>query len=237
MIDTHCHLLPGLDDGPRNLSESLALAHALEAEGVIAAVCTPHFSRQFPTSRDEAVERLRELRAELDSAGVALAITLAAEVSPGHVAALPEDELASRAIAGRYLLVEALPDATASVLETLVARVTGFGLAPVLAHPERSRAVQRHVSAVDSLRTEGALVQVVAPSLVGRWGEEVAAAAWRLVDTGRADLLASDAHGARRRRVHLREATALVRRRLGDGVAAEITEERPTRVVRGLEPG
>ncbi len=237
MIDTHCHLLPGLDDGPRTPAEALELARALAADGVIAVACTPHFSRQFPTPHAEALERLHELRVELDSAAVPLAITLAAEVSPGHVAALPDDELATRAIAGRYLVVEALPDATPSALATLVERATGLGLAPVLAHPERSRAVQRRVAVLDPLRAAGALVQVVAPSLLGRWGEDVAAAAWRLVDTGRADLLASDAHGTRRRRVHLREATALVRRRLGDGVAAQMTEERPARVVRGLPVG
>ena len=58
MIDTHCHLLFGLDDGPRTLGESVELAWELVAGGVEAVLCTPHFTEMFPTSHDEAGSRL-----------------------------------------------------------------------------------------------------------------------------------------------------------------------------------
>jgi protein-tyrosine phosphatase len=87
--------------------------------------------------------------------------------------------------------------------------------------------VQRHLGVLDPFRADGALLQVVAPSLLGRWGPEVEAAAWHLVDTGRADLLGSDAHSTRRRRPHLSEVRDLIAERLGDGVLSELTERRP----------
>ena len=200
MIDTHCHLLPGLDDGPRSHEESVALARALVADGVTRVLCTPHYSGMFPTVHSDAETRHRELRALLDAQDVALETSLAAEVGPAAAAAKPVSEVRARSIFG---------------------------------HPEQSRALHRHPTLFDGLRAEGALVQVVAPSLLGRWGPEVEAASWRLVDTGRVDLLASDAHGARRRRPHLGEVAALVASRLGDAVAEELTVRKPQLVLDG----
>ncbi len=80
------------------------------------------------------------------------------------------------------------------------------------------------------------MLQVVAPSLVGRWGPDTQTAAWRLVDTGRADLLGSDAHGARRRRPHVRAACRLIEERLGAAVVEELTEVKPRLVLDGVGP-
>jgi protein-tyrosine phosphatase len=116
---------------------------------------------------------------------------------------------------------------------TVVERLASSGLVPVFAHPERSRAVHRDLSAVDEARRAGALIQVLAPSVLGRWGADVASAALDLLDLGLVDLLASDAHGAKRRRVHLAEAAELVERRLGSTVVQELTEHGPRRVLAG----
>jgi protein-tyrosine phosphatase len=236
VIDTHCHLLPGLDDGPSTQAGALELARRLAADGISHVVCTPHFSPQFPTAQADGAARLAALRPEIEAAGLALNTALAAEVSPGYAVSMPLAELAERAIAGRFVLVEILADSPPPFFASVVERLAEASLAPIFAHPERCRAVHRHGSLLDWSRRRGALVQVVAPSLLGRWGKEVAAAAWRLIDTGRADLLASDAHGTRRRSVHLGEASALVRQRLGHAIVAELTEGRPASVLAGLAP-
>jgi protein-tyrosine phosphatase len=232
VIDTHCHLLPGLDDGPATAEESVALAEALAADGVATVVCTPHWSRQFPTDQAVARERLDELRGQ-----VGLRLELAAEVAPGFAVEAPVDELAARSIAGRYVVVEVLADTRPLLLDAVADRLAEAGLLPVLGHPERSRAVQEDPAALDAVRRRGALAQVVAPSLLGRWGEGAERCAWRLVQTGRADLLASDAHGVERRRCHLREAAAAVADRVGANVATALTRDRPAAVLRGERPG
>jgi protein-tyrosine phosphatase len=146
------------------------------------------------------------------------------------------NELVKRSIGGRFVVVEVLPDSPGPLFPSTIARLAEAGLAPIFAHPERSRAVQRHVGVLDAARRDGALVQVVAPSLLGRWGDDVRATAWRLVDTGRTDLVGSDAHGVRRRRPHLREAVDLIAERLSPAVAAELTEHRPAFVLDGALP-
>lgn len=236
MIDTHCHLLPGLDDGPPTQADALDLARRLAADGVSRVLCTPHYSAQFPTSHADAEARLSALRSELADACIRLEPALAAEVSPGYAVSVSPDDLARRSIAGRYVVVEVLADTPPPFFAAVLERLTEAGLAVIFAHPERCRALQRHAGLVDGIRRRGALLQVVAPSLLGRWGKEVAALAWRLVDTGRADLLGSDAHGVRRRSVHLGEAAALVRERLGDAAVSELTERRPASVLAGLAP-
>lgn len=234
MIDTHCHLLPGLDDGPRTPRESLELAESLVRDGVDGVVCTPHYSSQFPTSQAEAAARLEELRPELE--GIGLTATLAAEVSPGHAVSAPLEELRARAIGGRWLLVEVLRDTPTAFFGSVFARLEEIALVPVFGHPERCRVVQRSARVADRILHDGGILQVVAPSLIGRFGDDAAAAGWRLVDTGRAALVASDAHGTRRRSCHLGDARRLVAGRLGDAAAGELTEHNPALVLAGERP-
>lgn len=223
MIDTHCHLLPRLDDGPETGDDALLLASDLVGQGVEHVLCTPHFSTMFPTAHADAVTQLHGLRRLLERAGLPLETSLAAEIGPEMALSARIDEIRERAVDGRFAIVEVVADTPRQTLTAIAERLAAAGLRTVFAHPERCRAIQRRVSIVDQLREEGAMVQVVAPSLVGRWGPGAQAAAWRLVDTGRADLLGSDAHGARRRRPYLREAADLIRSRLGLPVAQALT--------------
>jgi protein-tyrosine phosphatase len=231
MIDTHCHLLPGLDDGPQTLNGSLALARRLVEDGVSQVLCTPHFSRAFPTRHADAVDRFTAVKNALGEAGMPLRVELAAEVGPAHAVSAPLDELLSRSVGGRYLVVEVLPDSPVGLFDAVADRLEESGVVPIFAHPERSRAVQRHPTLVEDARERGALVQVVAPSLVQRWGRGVSSAAWGLLGAGWVDLLGSDAHGARRRGVHLAEAVQLVEKRFGEEVARALVQDNPARVL------
>jgi protein-tyrosine phosphatase len=236
VIDTHCHLLPGLDDGPATIDEAIALAHVLVDQGVELVVCTPHYSRQYPTDHERARQALRVLCEELDAREVPLRLELAAEVADATAVTAPGAELQGRAIRRRYCVVEIVGTTAATTFDAVATRFIDFGLVPVFAHPERNRAVQRDASVLDWSRSLGALVQVVAPSLTGRWGDAAEAAAWELVGSGRADLLASDAHGVERRRCRLREAFDLVAAWATDDVARRLVQLGPERLVptRGL---
>jgi protein-tyrosine phosphatase len=231
VIDTHCHLLHGLDDGPSTLEEAVLLARAMVADGIEHALCTPHYSRLWAPSTEEAGARFGELKPALERALVPLRVDLAAEVGPGHAVSAPLEELSARAIGGRYLLVEVQADTPLGFFGSVLERLSECGLLPAFAHPERARGLARHPAALDEPRAAGALVQVVAPSLLGRWGAGTAETAWRLLDHGRVDLIASDTHGLRRRRVHLREACELVARRLGVAVRDQLSRERPARIL------
>lgn len=233
MIDTHCHLVPGVDDGPSDQCEAVELARALTADGVTGVICTPHYARMFPFRHETAAKRLDALSDALRAAGLPLDLTLAGEIHPTFAISAPLEELRLRSIADQFAVVEVLPDCPTSFFASVAARLAEAGLVPIFAHPERCKAVQREIGLVDEVREHGAVIQVVAPSLIGRWGADVAGAAWRLVETGRADLVASDAHGVRRRRVHLRHAATLIERSLGFDVVDLLLERNPRKVLSG----
>ena len=233
MIDTHCHLLPNLDDGPSSDLESVRLGRQLATEGVHVVLCTPHFSPEYPTTVESAERRLHALQSAFVSLGVRLELRLAAEISPRVLLSLDLSELQRRSVGGRFVLVEVEPDTTFEFVELALERLAEHGLFPVLAHPERSPAVHRSTERLEALRARGGLVQVVAPSLAGTWGPEVRLAAWDLVDGGVADLIASDAHHARKRLV-LGAIAQMVADRHGDERRRELFEVTPRRLLDGV---
>jgi protein-tyrosine phosphatase len=226
MIDTHCHLLPAIDDGPQRLESSVELARQLVAANVSYVLCTPHFSRLFPTSADAARLRLLELRGELLAQGVALELGLAAEVSPGLTVSGSSTDLVARSFGG-FLLVELEPDTPVDFLTLALDGLAEYSLRPIFAHPERCRSIRDRPRLLEEARAAGALVQVVAPSLTGRWGGQTATAAWKLLEVGCVDLIASDAHRPRSEGPHIALAAALVEERFGREALHGLTERAP----------
>lgn len=235
MIDTHCHLLPGLDDGPRAVGDSVEMGRALAAAGVTAVACTPHFSGRFPTPVDDGRAALEELRAALAAESVELEMVLGAELSPAVALDAPDRELIDRTIGDGSLLVELESDTPVAAVDLVIARLDDLGLRAVFAHPERCRAVRSRPRTLDAARSAGALVQVVARSL-GRPTRAVAVAAWDLLDAGRVDLIASDAHRAADGAT-LVTALEEVRRRYGGDALATLTDSAPARVLGRSEEG
>jgi protein-tyrosine phosphatase len=127
----------------------------------------------------------------------------------------------------RRVLVEVNRDTPAGFLELLLDRLGELELRLVLAHPERCPALHSQPHLIDHARSRGTLVQVVAPSLVGRWGETAAQAAWRLLESGRVDILASDAHRPSHSRFSLRQALPVLAQRLGATRLRMLTEDCP----------
>jgi protein-tyrosine phosphatase len=141
------------------------------------------------------------------------------------------ERLLPRAIEGRYLLVELEPDTSATFLETAVERLAGERLRPVFAHPERCESVREQPRLLDEARAAGALVQVVAPSLTGRWGTTAGVAAWKLLDSGLVDLLGSDSHRPATAATHLTRAAASIEERYGAEALIDLTARAPSRLV------
>jgi protein-tyrosine phosphatase len=223
VIDTHCHLLPGLDDGPRSELEAVRMARQLVRFGVKQVVCTPHYSRRYPTSMVAAAGRRIELIRALSALGIELETHLGAEVHPELVLTAPDDELLGRALPGGFLLVELIASTPARFVSAALERLGVLELLPVFAHPERCHAVQRRPELLDEPRAAGALVQIVAPSLLMGRDRSVTNAAWNLLDAGRADLLATDAHTAHGTRTQLRPLGDLVARRYGHEAVEQLT--------------
>ena len=195
LVDIHAHLLPGLDDGPDTLDESLEMARAAVAAGIGTVVATPHLREDFPGVRvEELAARCRAMEQELARAEIPLKVVSGAEVS--LVWALEADEeqlrLASYGQRGHDLLIET-PE-NVSLLDRMLAPLTDRGYRITLAHPERTGDFQRRPERLEQLVREGALLQVNAASLLGRWRNERGRLAVALCRHGLAHALASDGH-------------------------------------------
>jgi protein-tyrosine phosphatase len=213
---------------------SVDLARAMVDQGIDAALCTPHYSPRFPSRTSSTQIRFVELGRSLAELAVPLRLALAAEVSSKLALSVSLDELQARSIGG-FVIVELEPGAGAAIPMLVADRLRGAGLTAVFAHPERCRSVRADTSGLDEARAGGALVQVVSSCLVGRWGRDVAQAGWTLLDTGRADLLASDAHTATGSVQRLREVVDRVGLRYGRDAVEELTVRTPAEIL-SLEP-
>lgn len=230
MIDTHCHLLPGLDDGPQSVPQAISMARELVSQGVERVVCTPHWSRSFPVTEERVASAASDLCRSLDDHNLELDVVVAAEVSDVFAATRPLDDLRRRSLGETALVVDVSPGLLPASLSAIVRRLVSAGLTPILAHPERCRAVQADPCLVDSLRADGALTQLVAPSLQSS-REAVVSTARTLLRTGRIDLLASDAHDSTNRPPALRAAEEYVVTELGREIWNELTWGAPTRLL------
>ena len=234
MIDLHTHILPGLDDGARTLDEALDMARAFVADGVTAIAATPHVRDDYPTSADVMLRAVEALRRALEDAGVPLAVLPGAELAVDWIARLDEAELGRLSLAGsgRYILVETPYYGWPVELVERLLRLRVAGFTPVLAHPERNGEVQAAPSLLAPLVHGGTLVQVTAASLDGRLGARTRETALRLLATGLAHVVASDAHTPDVRAAGMRSAVEAVQ----DAALAEwLVEDVPRALVAGKD--
>jgi protein-tyrosine phosphatase len=203
LVDLHFHLLPGVDDGPGDLQESLDLARAAVHAGTGTIVATPHVRPDLGiTDAREIHERVRELRSALATFGIPLTIACGGELGHEMAFELRSDELdllAQGPPGARWLLVETPFHGIAEDFHAATAELRARGFGVLVAHPERS--ADAAIGDAAGLRRElaaGSQAQLNALSLTGGHGEDARRAAWELLHQGLVDVVASDAHGPSR---------------------------------------
>jgi protein-tyrosine phosphatase len=200
VIDLHCHLLPGIDDGPADIEGALALARAAAAAGTQTLVATPHIDHWWHVEPATLPERAAEVRAALDAAGVEVDVGVSGEIALTRLIELTDDELDGLALGpARHLLLEAPLSPAPGPFDTLVLAMQDRGWRVLLAHPERCPAFLRGPERLERLLEAGVLVQVTAGSLAGQFGNEILKTTVRWIEAGWVHVVASDAHDAYRR--------------------------------------
>lgn len=234
MIDIHCHLLPGMDDGPADMDESAAMVRLAVADGIRGAICTPHWHPMFwPNERSvigEAVDLLRErLRAEAIAFDVwpgcelSLDADLEAGIAEGRLGTLNE---------GSWVLLE-LPGAfPPPAIDAFLQNILLSGRRLILAHPERYPFILRDPARLHAWVEMGVSVQITAASLLGRLGPEIAALCRVLLEHRLVHFLASDGHGCVSRRPLLEDARATAAEIVGGDDAWRLVDTHPRAVVR-----
>ncbi len=212
MIDLHSHILPGLDDGAADLTESVAIARAMSADGICVVAATPHVRDDYPTTVTAMRTALHQVRVAVADADIPIEVIGGGEVALDQLAHLDPIDVASFGLGGKphLLLLEYPYYGRPLTLDRECDRLRLAGITPVIAHPERNRTLMEDPRQLEPLVAAGAIVQLTAASVDGRLGRSVAACAQRLLSLELAHLIASDAHGAGVREAGLSAATAAV---------------------------
>ena len=185
--DSHCHILPGVDDGVRTVDESLDILDRYAAAGISSVWLTPHIMEDLPNTTSY-------IRQAFTSLQIAYMGTIALHLaSENMLDDLFEERLASRDLLpldGRRLLVETSYFNPPADLDGLLERIRVSGYIPVLAHPER----YMYMDSKDyrKLKTRGVLFQLNIPSICGEYGPEVQSRAMRLLSDGMYDVSGTD---------------------------------------------
>jgi protein-tyrosine phosphatase len=201
MIDIHCHVLPGIDDGPETIDGSIALVRAAVEAGIETLVATPHVDARYGNDADTIAPLVADLNTRLGEEGIDLAVLPGGEIAITHLAELAPDQLPRLGLGGgSWLLVEPPFSPVVPGLEAQLLDLLRRGHRLVLAHPERCPAFRRDERVLRSLLEAGVLMSITAGSLAGRFGNEVRHFALSLAHEGMIHNVTSDAHDDTRRR-------------------------------------
>lgn len=238
MIDVHCHYLPAVDDGARDLQTALAMIRRAHADGVRHLVLTPHVhAGRWDNPLSVLRPRFRAFRNLVDSKEIGVKLYLGGEVHllPESLQWLAEGEIPF--IGGwkgmKVMLLEfphaRIPQDAMSAVRHLLRQ----GVLPMLAHPERNRMVADRVSRLEPFVAEGCLMQLTAASVIGEFGQRAQQASKAIMARGWATVVASDAHDLRYRPTRMKAVYRYLKEHYGPDVARRLTLMAPARLLAG----
>jgi protein-tyrosine phosphatase len=195
VIDLHCHILPGLDDGPSNLDFSLSMARVAVEAGTQMIVATPHIRADFNVDPNEIEPRVDLFNDRLQRERLPLRVLPGAEIGWANAGDLDDVQLARLSLGtGKRVLLESPYGRKAVDLESIIAGLAGRGFQAVLAHPERCPLFQRDIERLRKIVAKGTLCSITAGSMQGRFGETVRVFTVQMLREGLVHDVASDAH-------------------------------------------
>jgi protein-tyrosine phosphatase len=238
LIDLHCHILPGIDDGSPDIQTSLAMARAAVADGIVMTACTPHVHPGvYDNSRQTIEWSIEALRDALAEQAIALTIVAGADtrLTPGLLDRLRSGEVPTLANSA-FLLLEPAHHVIPPDFEQAVDELLTAGYLPVITHPERLTWIDDYYEIFGRLVDRGAWMQVTAGSLTGRFGSNARYWGERMLDEGLVHLLATDAHGVGKRPPLLAEGRRAAEKWVGADEAARLVIDRPRAIVEHRAP-
>lgn len=240
MIDLHNHLLPGIDDGAKQVEETVEFLRILAKDGVTAVTATPHMKPGvYDNSRADilnAVDLVRRAAAD-DPEASRVRLLPGAEVyyTADVTDRARRGELMSVADGGKYVLLELPYQQVPMRVEETIFQLRIAGLTPIMAHPERVAYYLEDFERVEASVRLGALTQVTGASITGLFGSKARDFAHRMIDRNLAHIVATDSHDVRYRPPILSAARDVVARLVGPEAARGMVEDLPRAVLEGRE--
>ncbi|WP_056990418.1 tyrosine-protein phosphatase [Liquorilactobacillus mali] len=222
IVDLHCHLIPGIDDGSPDLEHSLELARQAVAEGITHILATPHhLDGDYVNHRADVIKHVTDFQNELDNHGIPLVIFPGQEVHINGDLTERYDDLLGIDEDKKYMLIEFPHGSVPKYAKRLFFELRKMGTTPVIVHPERNHEIQGDLNLLYDFIADGALAQLTATSYIGGFGEKVQDISEQLVEHNLVQIFASDAHALKGRNFALREAFIKLRTELGQAKVDE----------------
>jgi protein-tyrosine phosphatase len=235
MVDIHCHILPGVDDGPKTWETAIEMCKMASADGITHIVATPHANDRYAYDRNRLQSMLEQLRSSLGSPAPELTLGCDCHLSYENLQDI--SVYPGRFVIGEtgYLLVEFSNYGVPPQMTDYLIRLLQGGITPIITHPERCQPLVRNRARVLEWVDAGCVVQVTASALTGRWGETALAYALGLLDRDAVHVLATDAHDTVNRPPNLSAARDYVARDYGEDIARALVEDNPAAIVAGKD--
>ena len=237
MIDIHCHLLPGIDDGAGDMHEALAMARAAYDNGIRFSIMTPHIHHgRYENSAKTISDSLAQFKIALSKAKIPLQLGMAAEVrlSPEILPMLERDEIPflGQLDGYRIMLLEFPHSHIPPDAEELVEKLLAMKVRPIIAHPERNKDVMRKYQKIEPFIEMGCFLQLTASAVAGRFGKMSHKRTLQLLGSDAFMVLATDAHNLKGRYPELREGYEAAVEIVGPEEARKLVLDNPMAVVR-----
>jgi len=239
MIDLHCHMLPGIDDGSPDIATSLAMARIAADDGITTTACTPHiYPGLYENDAQGIAEAVAAFRQAVAEAGIDLELTFGADIQlvPDLLAGLRRGTHPTLH-RSRYYLFEPPHHTVPARFEESIFDSVAAGYVPVITHPERLTWLddQYYPWFVQAAR-DGAWIQVTAGALTGRFGRQARYWGEKMLDDGIVHILATDSHDPSHRPPVLSEGREAASQWVGAAEADRLVTERPQAILDDLEP-
>lgn len=235
MIDLHCHLLPGVDDGSKSMDISLKLANDAVRDGIDYALLTPHhMNGVYLNHKKEVIQQTQEFQVELDRHKIPLKVFPGQEVriNGGLLTALDQDDILFADEGGQYLMLEFPDDDVPSYTSNMIYELMQRGIIPIIVHPERNTKIMKEPDILYRLLNRGCLSQITAGSYVGAFGYKVQKFSKQLIQTGQAYVFASDVHDLPNRKYEMTNAFAKLNHEFGNDYVSRFSEN-AKRIING----
>lgn len=226
MIDIHCHILPGIDDGAKHMSETIVMAKKAVQEGIDTIIATPHHrNERYENEKKDILVKVNEVNRVLSKEGISLKVLAGQETrifgefleeyEAGKIVTLADSS---------YVFIELPSGHVPRYTEKLLYDIQLEGLTPIIVHPERNSEIVERPDLVYQLVKSGALTQVTAASLCGQFGKKIKTFSQQLIEANLTHFIASDAHNTKNRIFKMAEAFDHIESRYGVDMVYLFTE-------------
>lgn len=227
MIDLHCHILPGIDDGAETLEASIAMAEKAISQGITHILCTPHHNNgKYRNEKSEVISLVSFVQSEFDKRQLPITLLEGQEIriTGDLIEDIRRDEILFTDLDDTYLLIEFPTLEVPLYVERLFFELLQMGKRPVIVHPERNAHFRKNPNHLVPFLDMGCLAQLTAPSYMGVFGKDIQKTAKTMVKHNLVQMTASDAHGISKRTFYLKECYEQIAKDFGQEKVAQMKQ-------------